>query len=351
MLKLPITTLAALAMCAAAGRLDAADHLDAPSLSGAGQVDINDLYAFQSPANPSNSVLVMTVNPLSGVLSPRTFDPSVAYEFAIDYDGDAVEDLTYSASFAPAAGGVQAYTVTRSAGGAYAGVTGGSTTVGGVQVSAGQYDDPFFFDLNGFNETLDGTGGFTGEDFFAGADVSAIVLEVPSADLINPTTMDSNIAVWARTVDSGGMQLDRIGRPAINTVLISGDARKEAFNAGAPMDDPSEFGAEVQARIEALNGGDTATAMSLTGVLLPDVLTFDTASADGFLNGRGLADDVIDAELGLLTNNAITTDMVDGNDAAFLNVFPYLAPANVPEPAAATLLLMATLGMLQRRRR
>ena len=35
-------------------------------------------------------------------------------------------------------------------------------------------------------------------------------------------------------------------------------------------------------------------------VLLPDVLTFDQSSTDGFLNGRQLADDVIDAELGLL---------------------------------------------------
>ena len=46
----------------------AADHLDAPVLRAPGQGgrDINDVYAFQSPTNPANSVLVMTVNPFAG---------------------------------------------------------------------------------------------------------------------------------------------------------------------------------------------------------------------------------------------------------------------------------------------
>ena len=41
----------------------AADHLDAPILVGNGQLDINDVYAFQSPSNADNTVLIMTVNP------------------------------------------------------------------------------------------------------------------------------------------------------------------------------------------------------------------------------------------------------------------------------------------------
>ena len=57
----------------------------------------------------------------------------------------------------------------------------------------------------------------------------------------------------------------------------------------------------------------------------PDILTFDTAKSDGFLNGRRLADDVIDAELGLVTEGAVTTDCVSGNDSAFRAGFPYLA--------------------------
>jgi hypothetical protein len=58
------------------------------------------------------------------------------------------------------------------------------------------------------------------------------------------------------------------------------------------------------------------------------VLTIDTSSSDGFLNGRRLQDDVIDAELGLVTNGALTSDCVDSNDAVFSTTFPYLAPAH-----------------------
>ncbi len=158
---------------------------------------------------------------------------------------------------------------------------------------------------------------------FAGADVTAIVLEVPSSSLNGP-----NIAVSVRTT-VGGNQFDRMGRPAINTVLIP-SARKDEFNTANPVFDFADFGADVQATIESLNGGDTATAAALTAILLPDLLTFDTSSAAGFLNGRKLADDVIDAELGLLTNNGVTGDGVDANDAAFLNVFPYVASPNGP---------------------
>ena len=66
----------------------------------------------------------------------------------------------------------------------------------------------------------------------------------------------------------------------------------------------------------------------LTGILLPDILTFDTANASGFLNGRRLEDDVIDAELNLLTDGRVTGDGVDRNDVSFSPNFPYLAPAH-----------------------
>ena len=149
-----------------------------------------------------------------------------------------------------------------------------------------------------------------------------------------------------------------MGRPAIATALITDTpgqpSRKDAFNQGDPANDFATFGTEVQARIEALNGGDTGTAAALTSILLPDLLTFDTSDPNGFLNGRGLADDVIDAELGLLTNGGITTDGVNANDNAFLNVFPFLAEANVaavPEPTTAGLLMIGGMGVFLRRRR
>ncbi len=67
-------------------------------------------------------------------------------------------------------------------------------------------------------------------------------------------------------------------------------------------------------------------AAALADLLLPDILTVNVENSDGFLNGRGLADDVIDAELNLLTDGAIPTDCIDENDKDFLTIFPYLAP-------------------------
>src|SRR5690606_10443539 len=114
---------------------------------------------------------------------------------------------------------------------------------GGGTVQAGLFDDPFFFDLAGFQNGF----AFTGADAFAGANVSGIVLEVPSSEL---NGVDSNIGVWARSLD-GGMQVDRVGRPAVNTVLLA-SGRKQAFNEGAPADDGANFGAEILSAIAGL---------------------------------------------------------------------------------------------------
>jgi hypothetical protein len=192
----------------------------------------------------------------------------------------------------------------------------------GIHVYTVVVVDPFFFDLNGF---LAGAAFCQpgSSDFFAGLNGTAIVIEFPRSLL--PT---DNVGVWARTVVPGMGHVDRMGRPAINTVFIpnnpfepSGPSLKNSFNAGDPRNDQANFRAEVVnslALLFALNdppGGsdnpadDAASVRALADILLPDILTLDFSSASGFLNGRRLADDVIDA-----------------NDKPFSNTFPYLAP-------------------------
>ena len=135
---------------------------------------------------------------------------------------------------------------------------------------------------------------------------------------------DPNIGVWA-TTRAGQTQIDRMGRPAINTVFMHGD-RKNQFNAGVPANDQRDFRGDVVDTLLSL-GNSQARADALANVLLPDILTFDTSSSAGFLNGRRLSDDVIDAELNLITNGAVTTDCV-ANDSTFLSGFPYLGTPN-----------------------
>jgi len=330
-------TVIALIVGLAAFPAGAADHLDAPGLTPPGgdtRLDINDVYAFQSPANSSNTVLIMTVNPLAGILNNGTFHPGASYDLMIDTDGDAKEDMMYRVTFsAPDASLAQDVRLRLVGAGAGSGVlaagqTGQNIPVkGGGMLRAGVFDDPFFFDLLGFlslNFCNPGT------NFFTGLNTSAIVLEVPSASL-GP----SNIGVWARTY-LNNQQIDRMGRPAINTVFIPNNvfepsgtepSQRNAFNAGKPRHDQRDFRGEVVDTLEIFYGAGNPTVGVLADILLPDILTIDTSNPAGFLNGRQLADDVIDAELGLVTDGLVTTDCV-GSDSAFTNTFPYLAPAN-----------------------
>src|SRR5438445_6871441 len=77
----------------------ASDHKDSALLAADHAADIADVYTFKSPVNPDNVVLVMTV---SGFIPPSEasttfFDPNVLYQWKIDNNGDAVEDLVIQA--------------------------------------------------------------------------------------------------------------------------------------------------------------------------------------------------------------------------------------------------------------
>ena len=353
-----VAAMLALVFGAAAVRVGAADHLDAPSLgslsAGAvkGDRDINDVYVFGVGGN--RTVLAMTTHP--AVNTPidafKTYATNVRYTLNVDRSGDAVQDLAFVVTFGPAdANGDQAYTVTR-----YTGQNAVTQAVGSVRGSgstasdgtaglkgngrsfAGERSDPFFFDLIGFRGTLgldtmtdqrlcsvapDPDADGTGSDFFAALNTMAIVLELPDDQL------GSSIGVWADTrvwTGSGWALVDQMGRPAINTVFNAG-ADKESFNVTPPsmQDDPGKpYRGNVSGVLQALGGYDSGTADFLASVLIPDVITYDTASsATNILNGRSLADDVIDAELGIVTQGAIPSDCV-GAHGDYLSSFPYL---------------------------
>src|SRR5687768_4596971 len=86
----------------AASYLIAADHIDAPAVTGTGS-DITDVYAFQSPTTASNMVFVVNVQ---GLLAPSStaaaaFDEEVMIEINIDNSAtkDNIEDLVIQAAF------------------------------------------------------------------------------------------------------------------------------------------------------------------------------------------------------------------------------------------------------------
>jgi hypothetical protein len=294
-------------------------------------IDITDVYAFQKPGNPNKTILMMNVNPLAPTLA-STFNTDAVYQINVDNDGDAKTDVSFRVRFTDDGQGGQTATVRRqtgsnaqnpgSGGGAVvknAPVSFGSDAIvtksGAFRFFAGIRSDPFFFDLLGF---LDGLN-FTGTDFFIDKNVFAIVLEVPNTSLgSNP-----NVGIWSRcTRPAVGpkTQIDRMGRPAINTVFNHGDD-KNLFNAITPDKDRATFEASFVATLESF-GHPTGEATAIAEILLPDLLTYDYSSSAGFLNGRNLTDDVIDIELSLVTNGAVTGDGVSAH-TDLLPDFPY----------------------------
>ncbi len=354
-----------------------ADHLDAPALNPTTLVaDINDLYAFTAE-DPNNTVLAITVSPAAGAIGPDTFGTDILYQFNVfdAPDSAPVADTAYRAKFdAPDADGNQPFKLYKATGAEADGhsltgtvVAEGTTNsivevTGGGHFFAGLRSDPFFFDLAGFQGTVGGANNGRGlgdglqTDFFEPLNVLALVLELPDSALPSQTD-DVALGVWASTAqDNGGTwdQTDRMGRPAINTVVGSTGPIVQApvglqdlYNSRHPKDDlDAAIVDAAAAALTALSSLDSEGAYSsselgaLAGVLLPDVLTFSKNETGLFnvppLNGRALADDVIDVELRIVTggdplglfpgrdaDGAVNSDGIGPHDD-YLSSFPYL---------------------------
>lgn len=143
-------------------------------------------------------------------------------------------------------------------------------------------------------------------------------------------------------------QVDRMGMPAINTVVITS---KDDYNKATPADDANgDFVPEIGANVTALHAAldddfmglgltpcavDTCIAQAAP-LVVPDTLKINTAADAGFPNGRMLADQVIDITLAVvfldLSVPGQTAATLAGvpvnppeNDKAFSAAFPYLA--------------------------
>jgi hypothetical protein len=210
-----------LAAAFTSGIIFAADHIDAPAVTGANSTstgaDITDIYAFQSPTDNSKMVFVMNVQ---GLMSPAatsaaSFPNNVMYEFNIDNNGDNIEDLVIQAlvqngkirvygPVAPAVSGTMSTVktngvMTETSVTAYnANNPSIGTNSNGIKIFAGPRDDPFFFDLARFKEIIGGTQTSfrnPGVDTFAGTNVMSIVVEVPKSLLGSASTIN----IWGET--------------------------------------------------------------------------------------------------------------------------------------------------------
>jgi hypothetical protein len=212
-----------------AGMLAGSDHQDVPLVEFNPRMDLTDVYAFPGSA-PGRIALVMNT---SGFLTPAqtptaAFDPNILYQFKIDNDGDAIEDLVIQVTFegrttsqkvvvrgpaAPVVTGPMMNVVDGSADR----IRGNFNTVfgspSGIQAFAGPRDDSFFLDLEAFFCILPDrkpvTGALAGScalpaagfrapgqavNYVAGFNVLSIVVELPSAMLENGAP--GRLGIW-----------------------------------------------------------------------------------------------------------------------------------------------------------
>lgn len=192
------------AICAVAGTLIAADHLDAPAVAMTTS-DIADFYAFEGE-NANSTVFVVT---LPAADASSNFDENVLIEINIDNTGVEApgaipasagvnEDLVIQAlrqgdrmyffgPYAPGSTGLNSTIDTDEAIGSVEIGSAGGTMMGGIRAYAGQRQDAFFFDFAQFNTVISMAPaegfGTTGSNTFAPLNVNAIVIEVPNTAL------------------------------------------------------------------------------------------------------------------------------------------------------------------------
>jgi hypothetical protein len=348
----------------------AADHRDSPVVDDDPAADINDVYMFRDPKDKTKLVLVLSTYPLENPRFATTYqyDPDVIFQIDFDVDGDGTFERYVTAKFSPlanGAGSLQSVTVSLPGGKT---ITGNVTqptiqspeptatiiNQGGIRVFAGQRDDPFFFDLVGFNRvvakinatSVNGGKGtadptlFTHKDSFAGFNVQTLVIEAPIADFVGKNQkfgisafsyrkVGPKIRNDARVITFDGVKyesVDRMGNPAVNTAFIS-PSLKDGFNTGLPKNDAADYQSVVLASLKKYGTNAKNTGI-LASIAFPDTLKMDLSKPDGFPNGRRLQDDVIDTELQLVFNQPLGGgfgDGVDAGDRKFLDHFPYAA--------------------------
>src|SRR5438552_1795586 len=404
-----LVVMAGIAICTLPARhMKGADHAEATGVAGDPGADIADVFAFLDPNDNSKVVLALDVEGFivpSELLNLSFFSPDVTYRFEIENTGDARPDAFLEVTFSPQTSRSVPQTATlrffdrerRHLSWAFIAPTTVQTLNGtpnpfvvttdpktDVSFFAGLTDDPFYFDIVGFNRfvssvlagTPDPTNLQRARDSFAGYNIHMIALRVPAFMLrglpansvigVNGVTLRNKVTVRRddgrkddvrkddvrkddEEDESNGklVQVDRMATPAVNTALIP-FPRKNEYNSATPVDDAAgRFAGDIVATLKALGTNDTNIGiLASVAVAKGDYLrlNLNTTNASlgvrekvtdagyaGFPNGRRPGDDVIDTLLFFITNQTLTTgDHVDTDDVPFVNSFPFFAPPQQP---------------------
>jgi len=229
------------------------------------RLDLCDLYAFVSPADPARTVIILNANPLAEALHPDAI-----YRVAIDNNGDLLNDIAFSYVFSEPRDGKQTVDVYLAANeDAESAEAVGEKIFSEVPVSfvgddphiassgdftffAGARNDAFFFDFDGVKNlfdtsgkrnftdlTLPGESPWTGVDSNTQANVFSTVIEMPTSFL----GADPDIRIWGRCslrLDGTLLHVDRAGHPSVSSFFNTDDT-KEEYNASEPVNDRARW--------------------------------------------------------------------------------------------------------------
>jgi len=337
-------------------------HLDSPIARQDIRLDITDLYLFRGE---TGTVFVINVcHSIFGAIPAPGYHPEGMYEFKVDLNGDATEDVTYRFKFNERdKHGNQTYTVRRLRGADAAdpeaagtvvaqGTTGEIlSTATGLRVWAGQAGDPFWIEpdvlhavghafQDGTSINLSGWDPSRAKNLFAGHTVYSIVLEVPHKELLAEAGGKRRIGVWAvasLATDAGGWRsINRVGLPMIPPLFAQyNEDLGNRLNAGRPADDFATYGAAVAkaiAGVVAANGtaeDPRAYGEKVAHRFFPNILPYEvgTPAVFGFAewNGRSLTDNAPDVMFSIAANTPVRLGI--GKDSVTAKpsmTFPYV---------------------------
>jgi hypothetical protein len=336
-------------------------HLDSPIAREDVRLDITDLYVFRGEIGT-----VFVINVCHSIANPPTpgYHPEGMYEFKVDLNGDATEELTYRLTFDERDSAGNQRFVLRQITGADAvdpnapgdiiaeGITGQSvTTPKGVRIWAGRAGDPFWIEpdvlhavghalQDGTTINLSGWDPSKGKNLFAGHTVHAMVLEVPDDVLLANAGSNRRIGVWAVSTlgtDAGGWRsINRIGLPMIHPLFTQfNEDLGNRLNAGRPADDFTTHGKTVMKAIAgAVRANDSCEdpegyAAKMAHRCCPNILpyTVGTPAFFGFIewNGRSLTDNAPNVMFSLASNTPVALGIGKESVASKPSmVFPYV---------------------------
>ena len=312
------------------------------------RLDLCDLYAFQSPTDPTRTAIILNANPRADALHPDAI-----YRLNIDNDGDLLTDIAISYVFSKPEGDKQTVSVFVAKGAeARSAEVVGTKVIADAEVSfgpkpnivrsgattfcAGARSDAFFFDFDGIKNLFDTSGGrnftaphlggkspWTGVDSNTKANVFSTTIEMPTSEL----GANSAIRIWGRCSlrENGKLNhVDRAGHPSVSSFFNTDDTKLE-YNASEPVNDVRRW-TDQFVHLLGHTGGytrDEAIAAIHAEGILPDMLTFDPSKPAKYPNGRVFTDDVINTRLAFLSKGDIPpTGLKPHTDV--LREFPYL---------------------------